>query len=351
MISLALGDPARWVSLSGMNPPRVTDRDYIDFLIGTPRVATAAEAARCQPADPRAPAHDSFTRLLTRLEPDPETLWNEVRPFVRRSDSILIIDDTVLDKPYARKMAFVGLCWSGKHHRLVRGINLVTLVWSDGDATYPTDYRLVDPAETGKQTKNDHFRDMLAVAQARGFSPRYVCFDAWYSGKENLKAVRSHGWHFLTQVRANRRVDLNRTGNRPIGDQPITPSGTVVHVEGFGLVKAFRIDVPNGDTEYWITDDLGMDELTRVTYAQRAWAIEEYHRGLKQATEVEGCPARLHRSQRNHIGLALRAFVRLEYIRYRDGITWFEAKCRIIRNAVRDYLAHPIYNLPEAATA
>jgi putative transposase len=334
-----------------MNSPRATERDYIDFLIGTPREASACEAARVQPPDPTAPAHDAFTRLLARLEPDPETLWQEVRPHVRRGDSILVVDDTVLDKPYAHKMGLVGPFWSGKHQRVLRGINLVTLAWTDGDAVYPTDYRLVDPAEVPKRNKNEHFRERLVTAQARGFRPRYVCFDAWYSGKDNLKAVRSHGWHFLTQVRSNRRVDLDRTGNQAISAQPIAATGTVVHVEGFGLVKAFRIVAPNGDTEHWITNDLGLDDLGRVTYAERAWAIEEYHRGLKQCTEVERCPARLARSQRNHIGLALRAFVRLEWHRYRTGISWFEAKWGIIREAVRAYLANPVYNLPERATA
>ena len=334
-----------------MNPPRVTDRDYIDFLIGTPKEASACEAARVQPLDPSAPAHDAFTRLLTRLEPDPETLWLEVRPLVRRSDSILIVDDTVLDKPYAHKMGLVGPFWSGKHQRVLRGINLVTLAWSDGDAVYPTDYRLVDPAESPKRNKNEHFREMLATATARGLTPRYVCFDSWYSGKENLKAVRSHGWHFLTQVRSNRRVDIDRTGNKAICDQPIAATGTIVHVEGFGFVKAFRLVAPNGVTEHWITNDLSMDELTRLTYGQRAWAIEEYHRGLKQCTEVERCPARLACSQRNHIGLALRAFIRLEWHRYRCGVSWFEAKWSIIRQAVRAYLANPIYNFPEIATA
>ena len=334
-----------------MNPPRATDRDYIDFLIGTPREASACEAARVQPPDPAAPAHDAFTRLLARLEPDPDTLWQEVRPHVRRGDSILVVDDTVLDKPYAHKMGLVGPFWSGKHQRVLRGINLVTLAWTDGDAVYPTDYRLVDPAETPKRNKNEHFREMLVTAAARGFRPRYVCFDAWYSGKDNLKAVRSHGWHFLTQVRSNRRVDLDRTGNKAISAQPIAATGTVVHVEGFGLVKAFRIVAPNGDTEHWITNDLGLDDLGRVTYAERAWAIEEYHRGLKQCTEVERCPARLARSQRNHIGLALRAFVRLEWHRYHTGISWFEAKWAVIRDAVRAYLANPVYNLPEQATA
>lgn len=334
-----------------MNAPRVTAADYIDFLIATPKVASATEAARVQPPDPKAPAHDAFTRLLTRLEPDPETLWEEVRPLVRHADSILIVDDTVLDKPYAHKIGLVGPFWSGKHQRILRGINLVTLAWSDGDAVYPTDYRLVDPAETPKRNKNEHFREMLATANARGLTPRYVCFDSWYSGKENLKAVRGHGWQFLTQVRSNRNVNLDRTGNKPIRDQPITATGTVVHVEGFGLVKAFRIVAPNGDTEHWITNDLSMDELTRLTYAQRAWAIEEYHRGLKQCTEVERCPARRVCSQRNHIGLALRAFIRLEWHRYRSGVSWFEAKWGIIRDAVRAYLANPVYNCPEQATA
>lgn len=59
--------------------------------------------------------------------------------------------------------------------------------------------------------------------------------------------------------------------------------------------------------------------------------IEEYHRGLKQCTEVERRPTRLARSQRNHIGMALRAFVRLEYHRFTTGISWFEAKWNIIR--------------------
>lgn len=334
-----------------MNPPRATDRDYIEFLLATPRVATATEAARVQPDRPNAPAHDAFTRLLARLEPEPEVLWDEVRPLVRRTGGVLVFDDTVLDKPYAHKMGLVGPFWSGKHQRVLRGINLVTLAWTDGDAVYPTDYRLVDPAEVPKRTKNDLFRDMLAAAQARGFCPGCVCFDSWYSGLENLKAVRACGWRFLTQVRSNRRVNPDRTGNRPIRDCDIAATGTVVHLEGFGLVKAFRIATTDGGAEHWITNDLSMDELARLTFAERAWAIEEYHRGLKQFTEVERCQARRVRSQRNHIGCAIRAFVRLEWHRFTTGVSWFEAKWSVIREAVRAFLTEPRYRLPEIATA
>jgi putative transposase len=338
-----------WPYGSGMNPPRCTDRDYIDFLIATPKAATATEAARVQPDRPDAPAHDAFTRLLHRLEPDPVALWEEVRPLVRKADGVLVLDDSVLDKPFARHMGLVGYHWSGRHKRVVRGIDLVTLLWTDGDGLWPCDYRLVNPAE--RVTKNDHFRELVRAAKARGFAPRCVVFDAWYSGKDNLKAIRDCGWVFLTQVRCNRRVNPDRSGNRPIRDCAIAATGTVVHLEGFGLIRAFRIVTKNGDTEHWITNDLGMDEGPRVMLAEWAWGIEEYHRGLKQHCGVDRCQTRMSRAQRVHIGCALRAFVRLEWHRFTTGVSWFAAKLGIIRDAVRGYLTCPRYCLPEHPTA
>jgi hypothetical protein len=333
-----------------MNRARCTAREYIDFLVATPNVATATEAARVQPDRPDAPAHDAFTRLLNRLEPDPQALWDEVRPLIRPDDGILVLDDSVLDKPFARHIGLVGRFWSGRHKRVVQGIDLVSLVWTDGDALYPLDYRLVDPARAGT-TKNDLFRELVRAAQARGLSPRCVCFDAWYSGKDNLKAVRDCGWTFLTQVRCNRRVNPDNTGNRPIRDCAIAATGTVVHVEGFGLVKAFRIATPDGGTEHWITNDLDMDELARLTFAERAWAIEEYHRGLKGCCSVDRCQTRMSNAQRNHIGFAIRAFVRLEWHRFTTGVSWFTAKLQLVRDAVRGYLNRPAYRLPQPTTA
>ena len=70
--------------------------------------------------------------------------------------------------------------------------------------------------------------------------------------------------------------------------------------------------------------------------------------GLKQFTGVEGCQVRAERGQRNHIGCAIRAFVRLGYHRFTTGVSWFAAKVGIIRDAVRAYLANPRLTLPEA---
>ncbi len=50
-----------------MNLPKCTDEDYINFVFASPKQLTATEAARVQPESQNAPAHDAFTRLLSRL--------------------------------------------------------------------------------------------------------------------------------------------------------------------------------------------------------------------------------------------------------------------------------------------
>jgi putative transposase len=326
------------------NAIKCRDIDYIDFLIASPRSVTCTEAASVQPESSQPPAHDAFTRLLHRLEPDPETLWREARPLVHRTGGVLVVDDSTLDKPYAKKIDLVARHWSGKHKRVVWGINLITMVWTDGDRVVPCDYRVYDKAADGL-TKNDHFRAMLRQAKARGFEPTCVLFDSWYSGLENLKAVRDCGWTFLTQLKVNRRVNPARQGLRPVGEAGIEPGGTVVWLEGYGEVRVFKVVSRDGDIEYWATNDLRMDELGRLAGAERCWAIEDYHRGLKQCCGVERAQVRATRAQRNHIGLAIRAFLRLEHHCFTTGVSWYEAKARIIRGAVRAYLANPIYRL------
>ena len=332
----------------GMNGPKCDALDYIDFLVARPRVVSGTAAARVQPERPNPPAHDAFTRWLHRREPDPAALWAAAAPLVARGAGVLILDDSVLDKPYAKKLDLVARQWSGKHGRVVWGIGLVTLLWSDGEALIPCDYRLYDKGADGR-TKNDHARERLAVAQARGFAPAMVLFDSWYASLANLKAVRGHGWHWTTPFKGNRAVNPDGTGNRRLDQGAIAETGTRVHLQGYGFVVVFRIVSPDGDTEYWATSDLAMTAVQRQQCAELAWGIEVYHRGLKQHCGVERAQVRAARAQRNHITCALRAFLRLEQHRLVTGLSWWAAKMGIIREAVRAYLARPRYTLTSTA--
>ena len=116
-----------------MNPSHYDEYDYINFLVATPKSYSCLEAGRVQPLKTNAAAHDAITRMLHRKEPNSEDLWQEAKSFAVTAGGLLELDDATLDKPYAKKMDLVCRHWSGKHHQTVRGINLLTLLWSDGD--------------------------------------------------------------------------------------------------------------------------------------------------------------------------------------------------------------------------
>jgi putative transposase len=327
-----------------MNPPKCSDEDYINFVIATPKQLTATEAARVQPESQNAPAHDAFTRLLQRLEPDAETLWLEAATQINKEAGILVLDDSTLDKPFSKHNALVSRHWSGKHQQVVLGINLMTLLWTDSERAIPTDYRIFDKDTDGK-TKNDHFQEMLLEAHKRGFEPQLVCFDSWYSALENLKLCRALGWYFLTRLKSNRKVNPDKEGLKPISEIFISATGRVVWLQGFGFIKVFRTVDENGNAKHWATNKVEMTEDERKDIAKQANRIEQYHRGIKQFCLIERSQARRRQPWLNHILLCLRAFLRLECHCYRTKTSWHEAKVGVIRDAIRDYLKNPKYSL------
>jgi hypothetical protein len=88
-----------------------------------------------------------------------------------------------------------------------------------------------------------------------------------------------------------------------------------------------------------------MDEATRDELEGQGWGIEAYHRGIKQCCGIERAQVRKTVVQKNHFLYALRAFLRLEVHKWRTGISWYQAKLSIIREAIRAYLAYPAYSL------
>jgi hypothetical protein len=82
-------------------------------------------------------------------------------------------------------------------------------------------------------------------------------------------------------------VDPDHTYNRPVSEIEIPPEGRVVHLRQYGFIRVFRVERGDGETEYWATDLLEASESERKRYKDRAWNIEEYHRGIKQYCGIE----------------------------------------------------------------
>ena len=125
-----------------MYPAKCTGNEFINFLIATYQVCTCSEASRCLPSEPEPIAHDSVKRLLERQPHHTEALYTEAKRLIRADEGVMVLDDSTLDKPYSHQIELVTRHWSGKHHRVVQGINIISTIWTDGSAIVPVDFRI-----------------------------------------------------------------------------------------------------------------------------------------------------------------------------------------------------------------
>ncbi len=93
-------------------------------------------------------SHDSVNRFLLREDYTHRDLFEEVRSGLNMKGGTVSVDDRVLDKPYSQLMAFVGYFWSGNHHSVVKGINLIALYYTDPHGHHqPINSRIYDKTE------------------------------------------------------------------------------------------------------------------------------------------------------------------------------------------------------------
>jgi DDE superfamily endonuclease len=150
-------------------------------------------------------SHDRLTRMLqadwsgqTLLEVACRTLFVWERGY-------LMIDDTVIAKPFAS--AIEGLAWvfSSRERKPVYGLSLVLLVWTNGTLRIPLGMRLWRP---GGPSKSELALELLSYARNQlHCRPEYVLFDAWYPSRRLLKRIRDYGWYLVCRLKKNRRFN------------------------------------------------------------------------------------------------------------------------------------------------
>ena len=202
----------------------------------------------------------------------------------------------------------------------------------------PVDYRIYQKEVDGK-SKNDLFIELLKKAKIRGFSPKYVLMDSWYSRIDNLKFIRSQNWKFISNLKSNRIISCDRV-QMAISDLPLADKQVrKVWLKAFGPILVCRVVATNGDITYLATNDLSLTNYHKFTnHFEQRWNIEEFHRGLKQTTGIEKCYSIKADSQKTHIFTAFISFTRLEAVRIAKQISWYEQKASISRFATFNYL-------------
>ncbi len=293
---------------------------YMGFLMSEPKSTTCTRLSEVMGV-----SHDSVNRFLLRETYEPQDLFAEARKLLNLVGGTLNVDDSTLDKPYSKHMDLVTHCWSGKHHRVVKGLNLITLYYTDPQGrSLPVNYRVYDKTE-GK-TKNAYFLEMLAEVLAWGLQPDFMTGDSWYSSADNLKTVKNHRMGFMFAVESNRTVSTEKGTWVQVQKLAIPESGLMVWLREFGEVKLFRTPLKDQLRHYVVflpnADAYAAFQQTDFqTLHDQHWRIEQYHRMIKQVCNIEKFQVRGKVPILNHIFAALCSYIHLQQMRFGDIIS------------------------------
>jgi hypothetical protein len=115
----------------------------------------------------------------------------------------LIIDDTVVPKPFATAMEGLAWVFSSQERKPVYGFSLVLLIWTDGSVRIPLGIRLWH--QGGPSTYALALELLSYARHRRQCRPTSVLCDAWYPSQALLKRIRDEGWDFVCRLKKNRR--------------------------------------------------------------------------------------------------------------------------------------------------
>jgi putative transposase len=260
-------------------------------------------------------SHDRLTRMLQADWSGQRLLESACRLLFVWERGYLLLDDTVIPKPFATAMEGLAWVFSSRERRAVYGFSLVLLVWTDGNLRIPLGVRLW---RKGGSSKFELALELLSYARNRlRCRPAYVLFDAWYPSKALLKRIRDYGWYFVCRIKKNRR--FNGQLLRAYRRHPYW-------AEQGRLTGGLKVLVVRYGAKYYATNRLTLPAAeVRQVYRIRA-QIEEVIRVCKDQLGLTGCQARSERAQRHHFTCCLLAFCVLERERHDRQLSIYQLK-------------------------
>ena len=241
-----------------------------------------------------------------------------------------IIDDTLSHKPYARKMAYLGIFYSGKTKKKEKGHSIVTHgVHSNELGFVPFDLQLY---KKDGRSKNDIACAMIERTQKHKRLPLYIV-DSWYSNNHLLKKIRGLNSHYITEIKSNRNLHLNRRRRyvrehaKHIKEKDFTVVEirsikyrffqTSAFINGLGninLVFTQRYEESKGEwgeMHYLITDILSLPGKRVIELFLLRGGIEGFHREAKQHLGFESYQLRNDRGIERYLFLVLLVYALL----------------------------------------
>jgi hypothetical protein len=341
-----------------MKAQRIADL-YSDYLLASFGATTATGLSELLEGEI---SHDQVTRYLAGTKKTASDLWRTVKAFVREVQSeagVLIIDDSIEEKPYTDENDIV--CWHYDHSkdRLLKGINFLTALYSSQGVSVPVGFHLVAKTEkypdpkTQKEkrrspvSKNEVCRELIKQAVRNRISFRFVLFDVWFASAENMVFLKQQLHRdFICPLKTNRKVALSKADKQQgryvrVDALELEAQATrEIYLEGvdFPLVlvkQVFTNEDGSVGLRYLASSDttLAFDDLT-TSYHKR-WSVECYHKSLKQNVSLAKSPTQTVTTQTNHFFAALCGFLKLERLKRKTQLNHFALKSKLYFKALQ----------------
>lgn len=332
---------------------------YSDYLLASFSYTTATGLSRLMDGEI---SHDQVTRFLSEKTKKSKDLWRIVKPFQRRIQSaggVLIIDDSVEEKPYTDENDIICWHWDHSKNRNVKGINFVSCLYQNKAVSLPINFQLVEKTEkyidpkTGKEkrrslgSKNEMARKMIKQVIKNQVQFSYILFDVWFASKENLNFIKQEQRKdFICPLKSNRKVAVSLADKRNGHWQKVETlsieenTEREIYLEGveFPLTLVKQVFTNEDDSTgilYLITSDTTLASDRIKTIYQRRWNVEEYHKSLKQNVSLSKSPTQTKRTQTNHFFAALCGYIKLEMLKVEQKTNHFALKTKLYVNALQ----------------
>lgn len=269
------------------------------------------------------------------------------RLIIRRINdvNIVLIDDTFSHKPYAEKMAHLGVYYDGLTKKRQKGHSIVTHGLHSNELGFvPFDEQIY---KKDGRSKNDIACAMIERTQRFKRLPLWLV-DAWYSNNQVLGTIKKAGSHYITEIKSNRNVTI---GNKKrfvrehekkipkklfteikIKDAKYRFFQTSTFISGLGNInlvfsqKFEGADEKWGETYYLITDILSLRGERVIELFLLRGGIEGFHREGKQQIGMEGYQLRNYRGIERYLFLVLLVYVLLLLLNQQMMRKTFESK-------------------------
>ena len=304
-------------------------------------------------------SHDTITRFLATENLNDKKLWTFIKPYLRKVEkegSVIIVDDTIFEKPYTDISEINTYHYDHSKGKSVIGINAVNLVHETDGVRLPLSMSIVHKdkivTEKGKQkrksskTKNELFQGQFLQTIHNEVKFETVLGDIWFGNIKNMQMITSKGKQFIMPLKTNRQVSLFDSFNQEKEYVPVKSlelkEGTPIKIwlKGYNTPlllckQVFKNKDNSTGVLYLVASDLTATYSKVTTTYQRRWAVETYHRSLKNNTSVCASPTKTIKTQCNHIYASVMAFVKLEVIKIKKAVNHYSLKSKLYLKGIR----------------